>query len=152
RRRRRCEVIATFHAPRVLGENAHRRLDLCGQLLGVRRGKRQQSHLQRRVIVAMMVVTVVMIMFMVFTMSVVVVMPVVVVTVIVWSACPQNVMTCGQLVGARPLKGVLRFEESAVDSQRAIQIEGAQAQHYVDGNRGILCTEHLRGAVDPADR
>jgi hypothetical protein len=90
------------------------------------------------VVVAMTVVIVVM---------TVMVMVVPVVAVI---AGAQRMAARRQFIDTRPLEGVLGLEERGIDRQRALQVEGAHAEHGVDGDIGVARTEHARGGVDGA--
>jgi hypothetical protein len=90
-----------------------------------------------------------MIMVVLVMMAVVMVMTVVVMVMGVRiRARAQRVLPRRQLIDTRPLEGILRLEERAVDGECALQIEGADVEHPIDRNVRVLGTENARRAVD----
>ena len=55
-----------------------------------------------------------------------------------------------ELKNPGPLERVLGLEEGRVHRQRAIEVEGADAEHLVDRHIGIAGSEHLGGGIDGA--
>ena len=159
-------------ATRLGCKREHRRLDLLRQRLGG--GRRSRQHDQAEA-VAMIVAGVIVVGIVSGSMIVVVVVVAMVMTVAMGMPVPgvgtvrmvmrvivavlrcrlgagaQHVTARLERIDTRPLERILRLEEAGIHRQRAVQIEGADVQHFVDGHVGVPGTENLRGGIDRPD-
>jgi hypothetical protein len=62
----------------------------------------------------------------------------------------QQVFARLERVDAEPLVRPHRLEEGRVHGERALEVEGAEAQHLLQWHRRALGTQDLRGTVDRA--
>ena len=143
-------------------KGAHCRLDQCSQRFA-RRGRRGQQGdpeagtvvVARVRIVVVVVVTLVRIMMVVATAGAVFVRGFVRVVAVPlmgvgFGAGAQRDNAGLELKNPGPLERVLGLEEGRVHRQRAIEVEGADAEHLVDRHIGIAGSEHLGGGIDGA--